>query len=932
MVARTTDVRVRISADMAALQAQFAAGEVTAKSLARQMDLLQAKYMSMNAVEGAAYREEAARNEKRVAGFGKVGQAATLLGATIGLGLGLATKAASDWEAAFANVEKVVGRGAGTDVLEQQLRDLAKTLPVSAEEIAKVATTAGQLGVAKQNLAAFTKVAIELGSTTSMSAEDAATGLAKLGNVLDPTHFAANIDKAGSALLALGNFGASTEQQILDMAERISGAGKIVGLTEPQVLGFANALTSVGINAEEGGSAISRLLETLYKVTQSGGSELTKFAGVAGMSGQQFRKAFGADAAGATTAFIAGLSKMQANGGNTLAMLDQLGLKNIRITDVLLRSTAAVKLLADSVALGTKAWSEDTALQDAAALKYQTTAAKVEIAKNNLNDMAITLGQTFLPIVGDAAGKVTAMAQAFGALPAPARASIAALGGIAAAGLTVGGAALYLVPKVHDLLGALDEMGPKGARAAGALRSVGSVLAGPWGIALAAGTIALGAWLEKQVEAAQRVEDLKNTLDAQTGVITDNSKTWAANQLIQDGTLDAAKRLGLNLADVTNAALGQGDAVAKVNAALAQYQDAITGKGAADGTRQVFTQDEQAARKVAGAVGDTNTVLADARTKWQDLQAATGGATGVQGTAQGAIDATTGALKDQAGAADAAKQAVSDFDQALKDLFDTELGGAADKDKLQSDLNSLAQQFKDATTGKTTGGKVNGADVAKARADARKEAADLGKTPAQIKAAGDAAAAAVRSREGGKSGAVPVLVDVAKGTDDAAIRIRESLRKLVEDSLTVLADEAKRGIDPKVIDQDAKAFEARIAKAAASVGLKGRDVQAYTDALEAVPGQVSTTFAAPGLSAVTEQLGTLLTRVGLVNGKMVDLQVDQYAGNVREGRSATGLQVHAIPVPVQANTSTTTHIGTINNHYTGAGSPSARRFGANGVG
>ena len=929
MVARTTDVRVRIGADMAALQAQFAAGEVSTKALAAQMDKLQAKYLSMNAVEGAAYREEQARNAKRVESFGKVGSAVTILGATIGLGLGLATKAAMDWESAFANVEKVVGSGAGTDVLNQQLRDLAKTLPVSAEEIANVATAAGQLGVQKQNLAAFTKVAIELGSTTSMSAEDAATGLAKLGNVLDPAHFTQNIDKAGSALLALGNYGASTEQQILNMAERISGAGKIVGLTEPQVLGFSNALTSVGINAEEGGTAISRLLETLYKVTQTGGGELTKFASVAGMSGDQFRTAFSADAAGATTAFIAGLSKMQATGGNTLAMLDDLGLKNVRITDVLLRSTAAVNLLKDSLALGTKAWSDDTALQQAAALKYETTAAQVAIARNNINDMAITLGQTFLPIVGDVAGKVTGLAEAFGAMPGPARTAVAALGGLATIALTTGGAALYLVPKVHELLGALDEMGPKGAKAAGGLRSFGSAILGPWGIALAAGTVALGYYLAKQADAKRFVDDLTSSLDAQTGSITQNTRATAYKNLQESGAADAAKRLGVGLSDLTDAALGNQDAIAKVNGALVAYQS-LTGVQTRGGS--AISEQTNDALKLKSVIGDTNGALTQAQQAWRDQQSAVGGAASANGTATAAIDSTTGALQSQTAAADAAKTAVSDFDQALKDLFDTELGGAADKDKLQGDLNSLAQQFKDASTGKTTttGGKAVAAQAKAAGDAARVAALDEGKTRAQAAALAKQAADAVRAgAKGGSSSTSSVFVDVAKGTDDAAIRIRESLRKLVEDSLTVLSDEAKRGIDPKQIDKDAKAFEARIAKAAQSVGLKGKDVKAYTDALEAIPGQVATSFTAPGLATVNDQLGTLLTRVGLVNGKLVNLQVAGDAGNVREGRSATGVQV--IPVPVQANTTTTTHIGTINNTVNGADARAKRIFGAGGV-
>src|SRR5699024_11393965 len=93
--------------------------------------------------------------------------------------------AAMDWESAWAGVRKTVD---GTDEemasLEQGLRDMAKTLPASHQEIAAVAEAAGQLGIATPNIECFTRTRIELGEASNLTAEEAATALARLLNVL----------------------------------------------------------------------------------------------------------------------------------------------------------------------------------------------------------------------------------------------------------------------------------------------------------------------------------------------------------------------------------------------------------------------------------------------------------------------------------------------------------------------------------------------------------------------------------------------------------------------------------------------------------------------------------------------------------------------------------------------------------------------------
>ncbi|WP_244966035.1 phage tail tape measure protein, partial [Paenibacillus alvei] len=168
-------------------------------------------------------------------------------------------------------------------------------------------------------------------------------------------------------------------------------------MTEAQILSFAGALSSVGIEAEMGGSAFSRVMIDMAMAAQVGGESLDRFALVAGMTATQFKETFQRDASQALIAFVEGLGRMSEAGENTFLMLDKLGLSEIRVRDTLLRASGAGELFRNSMEVGTKAWAENIALTKEAETRYETTASKIQILKNKVNDSAITLGDALVP-------------------------------------------------------------------------------------------------------------------------------------------------------------------------------------------------------------------------------------------------------------------------------------------------------------------------------------------------------------------------------------------------------------------------------------------------------------------------------------------------------------------------------------------------------
>ncbi|MGG6495036.1 UNVERIFIED_CONTAM: phage tail tape measure protein, partial [Bacteroidetes bacterium 56_B9] len=108
--------------------------------------------------------------------------------------------------------------------------------------------------------------------STNLTAEDAATAIAKIANITGMS--AEQYQRFGSSVVALGNNFATTESDILRMANRLASAGTIAGLTNQEILGLATAMSSVGIEAEMGGSAMSQTLAAIEKAVATGSDKL----------------------------------------------------------------------------------------------------------------------------------------------------------------------------------------------------------------------------------------------------------------------------------------------------------------------------------------------------------------------------------------------------------------------------------------------------------------------------------------------------------------------------------------------------------------------------------------------------------------------------------------------------------------------------------
>lgn len=451
------------------------------------------------------------------------------------VGLGTAALHSSiTFESAFAGVRKTVDATEEEfDALEQGIRDMATRIPASAESIAQVAEAAGQLGISTENILSFTETMIGLGESTNMTADVAATSLARFANIVQMPQD--QFENLGSVIVDLGNNLATTEAEITEMGLRLAGAGNQVGLSEAEILGFAGALSSVGVSAEAGGTAFSRVMLNMQSAVMSGGDELESFATTAGMTSDEFAQTFQKDPVAAIESFIGGLQRIQAEGGNVIGALDDVKLGEIRVRDALLRLAGAGDVMTDSVNLATAAWGENAALQEEVGRRYETTESQLSVAKNTLQEVGRTLGDALVPFllaVVEAAkpliGALQSLAEWFGNLDPRMQQFIvagfgitAAIGPILWAVGTLAGSITNLLPLLRLVPGAF-----------GAIRGALALLTGPVGWIITAVGLIAAAWSTDFL-------GLRTWATEQWGLIVDRfTEAWGRLREIGQGIAD----------------------------------------------------------------------------------------------------------------------------------------------------------------------------------------------------------------------------------------------------------------------------------------------------------------------------------------------------------------------------------------------------------
>lgn len=453
------------------------------------------------------------------AGFGNLRSFAGAMSATATAGLAAvgykAVDSAERIDGAYRDMKKTVS---GSEEQFESIRaaalDFASTHPVSADTILEIEALGGQLGIEVEQLQDFAHVVSNLDIATNMDADDIATAMGQLRNVM---HWGeGDFERFGDALVRLGNNMPAQEDAIVNITKRIGAAGTMYGFTTPQVLAWATAIAATGQNCEAAGTAVSNTMSMMEQAVASGGESLEAWASVAQMSSDEFAEAWNTDPSGAFQRFIQGLADIEANGGSAEVALANLGINGARQKQALKGLTQTIGVLNDALVMSDDAWNgysdqfgEAGDAEREAAAKAEGFSGAIQVLRNCVDELAMSLGEAALPFIRAFTDLVRTATDTFQSWPPQVRSAAVAIAGLIAA---AGPAAMLVsgLSQVKDA--AVGIVGPlKGAHAATkALGTVsGLAKAGLVGLALAG----VGLLAKKAYEAWKRSDTLRRATE-----------------------------------------------------------------------------------------------------------------------------------------------------------------------------------------------------------------------------------------------------------------------------------------------------------------------------------------------------------------------------------------------------------------------------------
>lgn len=342
------------------------------------------------------------------------------------------------WDRSFANVIRT-SQVTGSNVawLKEEFLELQTILPVSADSLAKIGTLGAQMGVAAGNLVNFTDTTARFSAAAELSVDESATAMARLNELLPDVN--GNYERLASTILKTGVNAVATEHQIVLGTNQIASIGQIAGLSTPEVVGLASAMSSLGLRPELQRSVITASFSRILSATAEVTAQTEKFGAVLNMTGKEFQTAWREDAIGT----YRDLLKAIASRGDAVSVLKDLGLASQRLTPNLLKLGQNTNVLNDALGDTRSEWQKNTELTRQYDIIAGTVSAKIDVLAQTWEALLVTL-DTSDTVVGFLVDTLTNMLRVMREVAKnPFAAAMATIAGILTTlvGITVLGAA-----------------------------------------------------------------------------------------------------------------------------------------------------------------------------------------------------------------------------------------------------------------------------------------------------------------------------------------------------------------------------------------------------------------------------------------------------------------------------------------------------------
>lgn len=309
-------------------------------------------------------------------------------------------KPAIAFESAMADVKKVVEFDSPEELqqMQEDIKNLSKTIPLSLEGLAQIVAAGGQLGVPKDQLAGFAETAAQMSVAFDISADEAGQAMAKLSNVLQMP--ISSMSEVGDVINHLSNNIAATAPEIVEVNLRAGAMGKSFGLAYNEVSALAGTFVAMGKTPEIAGTAINMMTSRLKLIPVSSGAARDAFNQL-GLSMKDYTKMIeSGQGKEALLTVLEALGKLQGV-KRSQVMKDLFGEQATRHINSLVEGMDTLRanfdLVADSAAYAGSMHKEFAA-------RSATTENNIQLLQNQISILAVNIGSALLPTLNSLVG------------------------------------------------------------------------------------------------------------------------------------------------------------------------------------------------------------------------------------------------------------------------------------------------------------------------------------------------------------------------------------------------------------------------------------------------------------------------------------------------------------------------------------------------
>lgn len=344
-----------------------------------------------------------------------------------------AAKKAIEFESTMADVAKVVDglrdqNGAFTKSyyeISDALLNMSKSIPMTADALGQIMASAGQAGIASEDLTKFTETAAKMGVAFDTTAEQAGEWMATWRTALNLSQ--TQVTALGDQLNYLGNTTSENALKLSEVVTRVGALGQTAGLSAGEVAALAASMP--GVTAEISATGIKSMMIAMT----AGASATSKQAAVLqqlGFTASDMANRMQTDAKGAIIDLLGAIKQLPA-AEQTAALSQYFGKESVSSIAPLLKNLG---YLQQQFAKVGDAAAYSGSMEAEYAMRADTTANKLQLMQNKLAVLQVQIGNKILPYVNDALDDLSA-----NALPKAEK--------------TLG----FIIPKVAKLLGFMLE-------------------------------------------------------------------------------------------------------------------------------------------------------------------------------------------------------------------------------------------------------------------------------------------------------------------------------------------------------------------------------------------------------------------------------------------------------------------------------------------